>query len=112
MIFAGNPLTPTEDVFSEFRGIFDPICKEVEETFGISADNAKKLMTTCITQANGIALAIINGFDEEYTEERVGEDLSNMCIGMVLLFKVKDETFSLDMANQLVGATTKMPVHK
>ena len=112
MIFAGNPLTPAEDVFIEFSGIIVPICKEVEETFGISAENAKKLSTSCITQANGIALAIINGFGEDYTEEKVGEDLSNMCIGMVLLFKVKDETISLDMAKKLVGATTKMPVHK
>lgn len=112
MIFAGNPLTPTEDVFSEFISIFEPICREVEETFGISSANAKKLMTTCVTQANGIALAIINGFGEDYTEERVSEDLSNMCIGMVLLFKVKDETFTMDMAKKLVGSTTKMPVHK
>lgn len=69
-------------------------------------------MTTCVTQANGIALAIINGFGEDYTEERVSEDLNNMCIGMVLLFKVKDETFTMDMAKKLVGSTTKMPVHK
>lgn len=112
MIFAGNPLTPTEDVFAEFREIIEPICKEVEETFGISSDNAKKLITSCVTQANGIALAIINGFGEGYIEERLGEELSNMCIGLVLLFKVKDNTFTMEMAKKLVDSTNKMPVHK
>lgn len=112
MIFAGNPFTPTEDVFDEFIGVLEPICREVEETFGISSDNAKKLMISCVTQANGIALAIINGFGDDYTEEKVGEELSNMCIGMVLLFKIKDESFTMDMAKKLVGSTTKMPVFK
>lgn len=112
MIFAGNPLTPVEDVFAEFSEICVPICKEVEKAFEISEDDARKLMTSCITHANGMALAIINGFGEDYTEERIGEDLSNMCIGMVLLFKIKDESFSLDGAKKLVGAAKIMPVHK
>lgn len=112
MLFAGNSFTRTEDVVAEFKEIFEPIRKEVEKTFELTEDNAVKLMSGCITQANGIALAIINGFGEDYTEERLSEELSNICIGMVLLFKVKDESFTIDLARKIASATANMPVHK
>lgn len=112
MLFAGNPFTHTEDVAAEFEEIFEPIRKEVAKTFDLSEDNAGKLMSGCITQANGIALAIINGFGEDYTEERLSEELSNICIGMMLLFKVKDDSLTMDSAKKVAAATTKLPVHK
>lgn len=112
MLFAGNPFTHTEDVATEFEEIFKPIQKEVAKTFDITEDNASRLMSGCITQANGIALAIINGFGEDYTEERLSEELSNICIGMVLLFKVKDESLTIESARKLTLATASKPVHK
>lgn len=112
MLFAGNPFTHTEDVATEFEEIFEPIRKEVEKAFELTEDHAKRLMSSCITQANGIALAIINGFGEDYTEERLSEELSNICIGMVLLFKVKDESLTLESAKRIAAATTNQPVRK
>lgn len=112
MLFAGNPFTHTEDVATEFEEIFEPIRYEVEKTFGISEEDAKRLMSGCITQANGIALAIINGFGEDYTEEKLREELSNICIGMVLLFKVKDGSLNMEMAKKLVSATKEKPQEK
>lgn len=112
MLFAGNPFTHREDVFAEFGEVFAPIQKEVGMAFGLSDENARRLMSGCITQANGIALAIINGFGEEYTEERLCDELSNICIGMVLIFKVKDGSLTMEAAKRMAEATTKMPVRK
>lgn len=112
MLFAGNPFTHTQDVAKEFEGIFEPIRKEVEKTFELTENQATRLMSGCITQANGIALAIINGFGEDYTEERLSEDFSNICIGMVLLFKTKDETLTMESAKKIASLTVNIPVHK
>jgi len=112
MLFAGNPFTKTDDVSVVFREIFEPLKEEVAKTFEISEDNAKKVMSACITQANGIALSIINGYGENYTEERLSEELSNACIGLVLLIRTQEGTLTPDVAQNLAGATRNMPVKK
>lgn len=110
MLFAGNPFHHTENVETEFGKVFEPIRKEIEKTFNISEYNAKRLMSGCITLSTGIAMSIINGFCEDDTEERLSEELSNMCIGMVLLFKVQDDTFNMEQAKRLASATKNKPV--
>jgi len=101
----GNPV-------QEFSHLFRVLQAEVQKNFGLSEAAAAELIDGCMTYANGIAHFVINGNAGDYSEESVGRGLSNICLGMVLLFKTREGGILPEQATLWSRAIDKMPVHR
>lgn len=112
MLFSNNPFIEGEDISGEFDALYELMQKEVEKLFDLSEKDAKELIVGSVTYANGMAMYIINGNGEQYTEERISRELSTYCLGRVLMCKAKEGKLTTKMAEILSASTDNLPVHK
>lgn len=112
MLFAGNPHAGGDDITRELDVIFLPMQKEVQTSFDLTPDEAEELISQCVTQANGIAWFIVNGYGGGYTEEKISRCLSNTCLGMILLLKSGDGRLTPETAERIAAEAAHMPVRR
>lgn len=113
LLFAGEDRyadTP-ESFMREFDAVTDPILQGIVAAFGVSAGDAKELFDQMILHANGMATFAMShpGYLDEATTSRL---LSETCIGLVAVIKLRDGSFDAEQAKRMALATDRMPVRK
>lgn len=89
----------------EFESIFTPLVEEIWKTFGLSGEAAEGLLNQMIIFANGIAAFVITDADS-FSKEAVSRYLSEVCVGIVLANKVRDDSLDLSTAKTMVAPDT------
>lgn len=108
MLFGPKYLVNMEEFFVDFNEIIAPIIKGIEKTFDLNIEDSNYLFNQMITNANGMAIFIITG-KKNYTEEEIGKYLSELCIGLVLIIKAKENKLDINMAQKLAKSIDIMP---
>lgn len=100
-----------DNFMHEFAAVTAPILQSITAGFGVSEDDAKELFDQMILHANGIATFAMShpGYLDEATTSRL---LSETCIGLVAVIKLRDGSFDTEQARQMALATDRMPVKK
>lgn len=113
LLFAGGDRyadTP-ESFMREFDAVTDPILQGIVAVFGVSAGDAGELFNQMILHANGIATFAMS--HPGYLDEaRTSQLLSETCIGLVTVIKLRDGSFDAEQAKRMALATDRMPVRK
>lgn len=109
MLFGPKYLINMEQFLIDFNDIIDPIIKGIEKTFGLNSEDSNYLFYQMITNANGMAIFMITG-KKNYSEEEIGKYLSELCIGLVLIIKAKENKLDVQMAQNLAKSIDIMPV--
>ena len=113
LLFAGEDRfanTP-ESFVQEFAAVTGPILQGIVAAFDICEDDAKELFDQMILHANGIATFAMSrpGYLDEAKTSRL---LSETCIGLVAVIKLRDGSFDAEQAKRMALATDRMPVKK
>lgn len=87
----------------EFESIFIPLVKEIENQFGLSEKDAEDLLNQMLIFANGIASFVLTDSDS-FSKEAVSRHLSQVCIGIVLTYKLRDDSMDLQTAKAMVNS--------
>lgn len=81
----------------EFESIFIPLVEEIMSQFGLSKSDAEDLLSQMIIFANGIAAYVLTD-ENSFSRETVSRDLSQVCIGIVLIKKLGDGSIDMSAA--------------
>lgn len=92
--------TPYVRFRQEFGSILIPLVKEIMKTFGLSKEDAEDLLNQMILFANGIAAFTITNPDS-FSKEDVSDSLSQVCIGIVVMDKLRAGTLEMPMAKAM-----------
>lgn len=97
----------------EFESILTPLIGEIMRTFGLSEKDAVDLFDRMAVFANGLAAFVITD-SESFSEERVSQSISQVCISLVITYKLRDETLDLPTANNMakVAISSNLPQKK
>ena len=87
----------------EFESIFIPLVEEIMSQFGLSKSDAEDLLSQMIIFANGIAAYVLTD-ENSFSKETVSRDLSQVCIGIVLMKKLRDGSMDLLAAKTLADS--------
>lgn len=87
----------------EFESIFIPLVEEVMSQFGLSKSDAEDILSQMIIFANGIAAYVLTD-ENSFSKETVSRDLSQVCIGIVLMKKLRDGSMDLLAAKTLADS--------
>ena len=90
----------------DFESILTPLVDEIMKTFGLSANDAEDLLKQMIIFANGIAAFIITDTNS-FSLEAVSQDLSQVCIGIVLTDKLRDGTIDMTTARKMLDSCVR-----
>ena len=75
-------------------------------TFELSGDEAERLLNQMIVFANGVAAFVINDRDS-FSKEAVSRDLSQMCIGVVIVDKLQRGDLDMSAAKAMADACVR-----
>lgn len=87
----------------EFESIFMALIKEIKTQFELSESDAEDLLSQMIIFANGIAAFVITD-SESFSKETVSRYLSQVCIGVVMMKKLQNDSLDLSTAEAMVSA--------
>lgn len=87
----------------EFRSIFTSLVGEIRNNFELSETDAEDLLNQMIIFANGIAAFVITDTDS-FTKEAVSRHLSQVCLGIVFMDKLRDGTWDLATAKSFANS--------
>lgn len=87
----------------EFESIFIPLVEEIMSQFGLSKSDAEDILSQMIIFANGIAAYVLTD-ENSFSKETVSRDLSQVCIGIVLMKKLRDGSMDLLAAKTLADS--------
>ena len=87
----------------EFESIFIPLVEEIMSQFGLSKSDAEDLLSQMIIFANGIAAYVLTD-ENSFSRETVSRDLSQVCIGIVLIKKLGDGSIDMSAAKALANS--------
>lgn len=87
----------------EFESIFIPLVEEIMSQFGLSKSDAEDILSQMIIFANGIAAYVLTD-KNSFSKETVSRDLSQVCIGIVLMKKLRDGSMDLLAAKTLADS--------
>lgn len=95
----------------EFSDVAVPILKSISAGFNIGEDEARNLFNQMILHANGIALFCMShpGYLDEAAISRL---LSECCISLVVVEKINNGSFDIDIARKMLAAGTNMPARR
>lgn len=101
----------TLDYYSRFEDMLEPVLESIEESFQLDLEESKTLFNQMIIHSNGICAYIINGHSD-YSPALIGEMLSQVCIGIVMVMQLKKGSFDPEKAKIMAAATANLPVKK
>lgn len=84
----------------EFENIFIPLVEEIRNQFELSESDAEDLLNQMIIFANGIAAFVLTD-TESFSREAVSRHLSQVCIGLVLRDKLRDDSIDFQSAKDM-----------
>lgn len=87
----------------EFGTIFTPLVEEIRKTFELTEEDAVDLLNQMIIFANGVAAYIISDRDS-FSKGAVSRHLSKVCIGIVLMDKLRDGSLDLSTAKAMANS--------
>ena len=87
----------------EFESIFIPLVEEIMSQFGLSKSDAEDLLSQMIIFANGIAAYVLTD-ENSFSRETVSRDLSQVCIGIVLIKNLGDGSIDMSAAKALANS--------
>lgn len=87
----------------EFGSIFTPLVEEIEKSFELPKAEAEDLLNQMIIFANGIASFVLTD-TESFSKEAVSRHLSQVCIGIVLVNRLRNGTMDLRTAKEMVDS--------
>lgn len=98
-----NGHSPSVRFRKAFDGFFAPLAAEIMHTFELSEAEAENLLNQMIIFANGVAAFVISDRDS-FSKEAVSRDLSQMCIGAVLVDKLQRSALDLSAAKAMADS--------
>lgn len=84
----------------EFESIFIPLVEEIRNQFELSKADAEDLLNQMIIFANGIAAFVLTDANS-FSKEAISRHLSQVCIGIVLMDKLRDGSMDLQAAKAM-----------
>ena len=91
-----------------FAGLLDTLREEVIRAFGLNSEDADELVYQMTVFGVGMAHLRLNG-SERVTDEAANRALGEVCIGMVLRFKVLDGSFDSEQALRMASNPNIVP---
>lgn len=102
--YAQNP----DDPMQEFGDVTASVLESIKWGFGLSAEDAGELFYQMILHANGIAAFSVNHPDH-LDEAKVSRLISETCIGLVTVIKLRDGSFDPEAAKRMAAAADTLP---
>lgn len=102
MLFSGQgrDLLEFQKLYGTLADLVDAMRAEISRAFGISAADASELLDHMVVFSVGIVYSRFQGADA-MTMEEISHALSEVCVGLVLRFKVADGSFDLERARDM-----------
>lgn len=97
------------DPMKEFGELLSPVLDSVQESFDLCAEDAHKLLDQMIVHANGIAMFTMSRTDY-FNEQLIGQLLSEACIGLMTLYRVRRGRPIPEHLQDMANATARQPV--
>ena len=86
----------------EFGTLYARLVEEIRKSFELSGEDAEELLNQMIIFANGIAAFVITD-KRSFSEESVSRHLSQVCIGAVMVRRLRSGSISWDEANGMAN---------
>lgn len=86
----------------EFGTLYARLVEEIRKSFELSGEDAEELLNQMIIFANGIAAFLITD-KRSFSEESVSRHLSQVCIGAVMVRRLRSGSISWDEANGMAN---------
>ena len=86
----------------EFGTLYARLVEEIRKSFELSGEDAEELLNQMIIFANGIAVFLITD-KRSFSEESVSRHLSQVCIGAVMVRRLRSGSISWDEANGMAN---------
>lgn len=109
LFFSGdqNEAAPCS-IESEYLEIYDLILPVIKGEFNLSDEEAGDLLRQMIIYSNGIAAYCVNG-NGHFTKEEIADSLSEACLGLVFLMKVRTGEVDIELATKMANSTDIIP---
>lgn len=105
--------SPYMHMQQDFSALLDNLIENIMTVFELSREHAEALLDRMFVVANGYAsFAITDAGD--FSEDQISRSISQICIGLVLVFQLQQDTFALPMATAMAKSceTATIPVKK
>lgn len=86
----------------EFGTLYARLVEEIRKSFELSGEDAEELLNQVIIFANGIAAFVITD-KRSFSEESVSRHLSQVCIGAVMVRRLRSGSISWDEVNGMAN---------
>ena len=86
----------------EFGTLYARLVEEIRKSFELSGEDAEELLNQMIIFANGIAAFLITD-KRSFSEESVSRHLSQVCIGAVMVRRLRSGSISWDEVNGMAN---------
>ena len=86
----------------EFGTLYARLVEEIRKSFELSGEDAEELLNQMIIFANGIAVFLITD-KRSFSEESVSRHLSQVCIGAVMVRRLRSGSISWDEVNGMAN---------
>ena len=98
-----------KEIIYSCQDFYQLLEKNICENFSFKTQEAHELFIKMMMVASGLSLNIISNINQ-FSLEELGQYFSQMCIGLVLQMKVKNEELDINMASSLSKQVSNMPV--